>query len=105
MVGYPKNLNTKADYLYVKDNFDKSFWEKDFRDLIESSKDWFFVSYFSNKEDGIEDTTHKFTENKSMDNESVEVGKEFSQYEYKLNPYSKLVTLGFTEEEILSYLK
>ena len=43
MKGYPKNLNTKFDYLYVKENFKKDLWEKDFQNLLDTRMDWFFV--------------------------------------------------------------
>ena len=36
MKGYPKNLNTKFDYLYVKENFKRELWEKDFQNLLDT---------------------------------------------------------------------
>lgn len=43
MVGYPKSLKTKEDYEYVRNNFPKEMWKKDFQALLDSSYDWFFV--------------------------------------------------------------
>ena len=43
MIGYPKHLNTKADYEYVRSNFPKEIWENDFRALLETTHDWFFI--------------------------------------------------------------
>ena len=33
MRGLPKNLNTKEDYLYLKDNYDKECWLSAFQNL------------------------------------------------------------------------
>ena len=52
MKGYPKNLNTKFDYLYVKENFKKDLWEKDFQNLLDTRMDWFFVKNLDSQEEG-----------------------------------------------------
>ena len=92
MRGYPKNLNTKFDYLFVKDNFPRDKWEKDFKALLETTHDWFFVSMLATKEEGIEDDTHKIVEDTTKNT--------FAQYEYRENPQCKLYTLGFTRKEV-----
>ena len=97
MVGYPKNLNSKFDYLFVKDMFPREMWEKDFKNLLETTHDWFFVSILKSKEDGIEDTTHKIVEDT--------INNTISQYEYRENPECKLNQLGFSREEIENILK
>lgn len=102
MVGYPKYLNSKADYLYVKDNFDKAYWEKDFQALLDTQEDWFFDKDLDSKEDGIEDDTHKIVEN------TIGTGDDavttYAQYVYQTNPHCKLLKLGFTANEIKKYL-
>ena len=42
MVGYPNFLNTKEDYIYVHDNFQKEQWLPDFQALLDTMKDWLF---------------------------------------------------------------
>ena len=51
MKGYPKNLKTKFDYLYVKENFKRELWEKDFQNLLDTRMDWFFVKNLDSQED------------------------------------------------------
>lgn len=104
MVGYPKHLNTKEDYLFVKDNFPKSMWKEDFQKLLDTSKDWFFEKELASKEEGLEDETHKIEINEERDNDIV-TKTTYYQFVYKVHPNSKLLSLGFTEEEVLSYIK
>lgn len=91
MVGYPNNLNTKDDYLFVKDNFPSVMWKKDFQALLDSVYEWYNIGEIE-KENGITDDTHKTVED-------VELGKVY-QYELKENKDCKLYQLGFTVDEI-----
>lgn len=99
MKGYPKSLNSKADYLYVISNFPKEQWETDVKSLLESESDWFFDHDLSSKEEGITDDTHKVVENEGMTGQVT-----YSQYVWKSNPKAKIYELGFTKEEIENYL-
>lgn len=107
MKGYPKNLNTKFDYFYVKENFKKELWEKDFQNLLDTRMDWFFVKNLDSQEEGLNDSTHKVVENKSE--ELNKKGKliekvTYSQFELKENPQCKLNLIGFTVDEVLKIL-
>lgn len=95
MQGYPKTLNTKEDYLFVKDNFSKSEWQQDFQNLLDTRYDWFYESELKEGEEGIEDDTHKVITNSQ---EGEEVTR--AQYVLKENPTCKMLQLGFTEKEI-----
>lgn len=97
MRGYPAVLNTKQDYEYVRLNFPKSMWKKDFQALLDNIYDWFFVAVLAENEQGIEDETHKI----EVDNET---GVR-SQYVYMFNQNCKLVQLGYTPEEVEGFLK
>ena len=46
MRGYPKNLNTKKDYEYVRANFPAEEWKPDWQKLLDTMKDchWVIVS-------------------------------------------------------------
>lgn len=101
MIGYPKHLNTKYDYEYVKENFPKSNWESDFQALLDSQYEWFFVKYLTENEEGISDDTHKVVEEEKTE-ENSEVKR--MQYEYRHNPDCLLCRLGFTEEEVKAAL-
>lgn len=98
MKGYPKHLNTKDDYLYVVDNFERSLWEQDVKNLLDTKDDWFVVGPLETKEAGIEDATHRIVE------EEGEEGTSFVQYELRENPTAKIFRLGFTVEEVQSLL-
>ena len=41
MVGYPKYLNTKDDYEFVRKNFPKDMWQSAFESLLDTRRDWF----------------------------------------------------------------
>lgn len=96
MRDYPKHLNTKADYLYVMENFPKEKWEADFKNLLVGLKDWFNLGKIEDGSDGITDDTHK-----------VEVDEQTGdkyQFELKDNPNCLLNRIGFTESEVKGYL-
>lgn len=96
MRDYPKHLNTKADYLYVMENFPKEKWEADFKNLLVGLKDWFNLGKIEDDSDGITDATHK-----------VEVDEQTGdkyQFELKDNPNCLLNRIGFTESEVKGYL-
>lgn len=100
MKGYPKTLNTKADYLYVKDNFPKEMWERDFQDLLASQKDWITTGTVSSIEGGVTDATHQVIEEVSEDGSTVT----YLQQELQDIPTAKIFSLGFTPEEVQSIL-
>lgn len=101
MKGYPSSLNTKEDYLYVRANFPREQWLPDFQHLLDSRKDWFFVSHLPDKESGVTDDTHKVVESQDMDSDTVT----YDQYELRDNPTAKIYRLGFTVEEVEELMK
>ena len=88
MKGLPKYLNTKEDYLYVKDNFDKSYWEPYFQNLLDTRYDWFSIS----EDEYIEDDNHK----KVVDEQEGRI----DYFEYRENENALIYRLGFTVEEV-----
>jgi hypothetical protein len=99
MKGYPKNLNTKEDYEYVRQHFPADQWKPDYQKLLDSEKDWFFDSVLDDAESGIEDATHKVMTSES-EGENGEKITTYAQYVLKINPTCKLLRLGFTEAEV-----
>ena len=96
MKGFPKNLNTKEDYLYIKEHFERNLWVPEFQKLLDTTSDWFFVKNLDTAEDGITDDTHKVVETEISSDEPTVI----SQYEFRENPDAKLYKLGFTVEEV-----
>lgn len=94
LVGYPKHLNTKEDYEFVRRNFIKTEWENDFKALLDGEKEWFNVGETA---DGISDSTHKVI----VDEQS---GKTY-QYELKVNSNCKMYQLGYTCDEVEKILE
>lgn len=101
MKGYPHHLNSKADYLYVHDNFPRAKWLPDFQALLDSRQDWFFEKHLANKEEGIEDDTHKVVEFK----ETEESESTYDQYVLKEYEGAPIFRLGFTVEELEALIK
>ena len=96
MKGYPKYLNSKADYLYVHENFPREQWLPDFQVLLDTYKDWFFEKHLETREEGIEDETHKIVE--FVNEETQETT--YDQYELRENPMAKIFRIGFTVKEV-----
>lgn len=93
MKGYPKYLNSKEDYLFVKDNFEKSLWSKDYQELLEDTTMWANKGNVD-KTEGITDVNHKVLKS---DKDGV---TEYTQFELVANPDCKLLMLGFTKAEV-----
>lgn len=102
MYGYPKRLNTKQDYYFVKENFPKEQWQKDWQALLDSEKNWFPVKTYKKSGYGTEDETHKIVVQEPME----EGGQTYYiQMEYKADPNCKMARLGFTREEVVAALE
>lgn len=101
MVGFPKHLNTKEDYEYVRANFPKAEWEGHFQALLDNMNDWFFDRYLEDGETGVTDSTHKIIEEQSTT--EGETAKR-AQYIYRYNPTCTLASIGYTEAEVRAIL-
>lgn len=99
MKGYPKALNTKQDYEYVKNNFPKYMWATAFQNLLDTMNEWYFVKQLLENEQGIEDDTHKVESQELEDGTIIR-----TQFEFRFNPDCKLIELGYTPDEVKSFL-
>ena len=88
MKGLPKYLNTKEDYLFLKDNYNKSYWEQAFQNLLDTRYDWFPIE----EKDYVEDNLHK----KVVDEQEDRV----DYFVFKENENASIYRLGFTVNEI-----
>lgn len=100
MIGYPKNLNTKEDYEYVRANFPKEEWQGEFQNLLDTVCEWFNMGVLADGDAGTTDDTHKVTEDKREDTATVTR----TQWEYKENPDAKIFRLGYTVDEVKAIL-
>lgn len=94
MKGFPKHLNSQADYKYVRENFDESQWKPCWQALLDNKYQWFSTGTVE-KDSGTTDATHKVVTSKDIDGNDV-----YTQYEYRENPLCDMNRLGFTEDEI-----
>ena len=99
MIGYPSTLNDRADYEYVRENFQKPEWKQDFQDLIDTVYEWFNIGKLKDGEEGITDEVHKV-----VIDEREGAGTVRHQYEYKENPNAKIFRLGYTVAEVKEIL-
>lgn len=101
MVGLPKWLNTREDYLYVKDNFPREQWEPVFRALLDERMAWLNVGRLESEAQGIINETHKVV----LCGDDMPGGEiQYYQYEYREDPNCRLLQLGFTVEEVQQLL-
>jgi hypothetical protein len=94
MIGFPKHINSKADYLYVKENFPAEQWKPAWQSLLDDQQQWFNVGVITG--DGITDATHKVVTAEAM-GDQVAVSY---QYELQNDPNCTLLRLGFTAAEV-----
>jgi hypothetical protein len=98
MYGYPKHLNSKEDYLYVKDNFPREQWLPDWQALLDSSRNWFVTGELESEEAGVTDETHKVIV--QQDTQGEDETKKYYQAEWQYDPNCKMSRLGFTRKEV-----
>ena len=100
MVGYPKHLNTKADYEYVMANFPREQWEDDLRALLESSYGWYPVRELTDKDVGeVIDGEKSVVEIENIDGTITQM-----QYERRVNQTAKIFRIGFSVVDVEDYL-
>ncbi len=99
MKGYPKRLNTKEDYEYVRANFPEEQWRPDWQALLDSMKDWVPVGTVESLDAGVNDETHKVISEGEGEEEI------YTQCELQVIPSCRLLRLGFTEDYVRSVLE
>ena len=102
MKNFPKHLNSKADYEYIRKYFPREQWEPKWRALLENTKQWFFTHELPSEEAGITDATHKIVV--SQPQQEGEATK-YLQYELRDDPSCDLYRLGFTADYVTRVLE
>lgn len=101
MRGLPRNLNSKFDYEFIKNNTEPEYWKPLWHGLLDSLYVWKIEKELNSETEGKEDSTHRIA--KYLDEiNSTEENKIYKYYqEVKVkNELSDLVRFGFTEKEI-----
>lgn len=94
MKGFPKNLNTREDYEYVRANFTAEEWKPEWQALLDTMSDYFFVKTLEEGEEAPEGDGYKVQESE-QDGVTTR-----SLYQLQENPACKLLRLGFTKAEV-----
>ena len=110
MVGFPKNLNTKYDYEYVREHLDelggetaKSKLRAEYQALIEGASCWYPEKEIASEAEGVTDDTHKIvTEQAGTGDEAT---TKYMQMVYKTNEDAKIFRIGFTVSEVQDLIK
>lgn len=90
MQGYPKHLNSRADYDYVQQHFPERY-EEELEALKTTAYMWVPTGQvLASEEAGVRDATHRV--------EAMGEDGGFMQYELVLNPAGKFFELGFGAE-------
>lgn len=103
MQGFPKTLNTREDFEFVRSNFAKELWAPEFQALLDSNYGWFFVKELGEDEPGVIDDTHKVEEQRDTSGEAEKVVR--YQFEYREVENSKLKRLGYSVSEVQTLLQ
>jgi len=101
MRGFPKHLNTRADYEYVKANFPPEQWRPWFQRLLDERFSWLPVGSLAEGEQGVEDETHRVVEHVDGSGQVVERIQEH----WVDDPNATIFRMGFTVEEVENLLK
>jgi len=104
MIGVPRQLNSKYDYIYVRENFPESVWQPLWQGLLQNHKVWVDVGVIKEGERAIIDDTHRSETIIEIDEHEGEASR-VHQYELRENPASDMIRLGFTEEEVKEALQ
>ena len=97
MQGFPKWLNTREDYIYVKENFPPEQWKPVFQSLLDERMQWLNTGLLKNEADGVNDETHKVV---GGDSDMPDTPAQYYQYEFKEDPNCRMFKLGFTVDEV-----
>ena len=100
MKGFPKKLNSKDDYYYIKEHFEESQWKPKWEALLSNRKNWFATKTLKEGAKGRTDSTHYVETYKNDDDTEVNV-----QYELRDDISSDFFRYHFTEEEVQKALK
>lgn len=95
MKGFPKYLNTKEDYEYIRANFSEDQWKPAWQKLLDEQKNWYPTGDLASKEVGLTDDTHRISEEQQTDGTV-----KYIQLEYQDDPGCKLARLGMTKDYV-----
>lgn len=100
MKGFPKKLNSKEDYYYIKEHFEESQWRPKWEALLSWRTNWYASKVLSADAKGRTDSKHYIETYINEDETETRV-----QYELRDDMSSDFFRFHFTEEEVTDALK
>jgi hypothetical protein len=97
MRGFPKHLNTRADYEYVAGAFPAEKWQPHFQSLLEQRSAWIPAGELKEGEKVVESKSVRVAEVRDEIGRTVLVRV---REEFRDDPNAVIVRLGFTVEEV-----
>jgi len=97
MRGFPKHLNTRADYEYVRAAFPPEQWRPAFQRLLDERWSWLPCGPLSASDQGVTDQSHRVVE---IYDDAGRTLVSRVQEEYREDPNAVIFRLGFTVEEV-----
>lgn len=104
MKGFPKHLNSKEDYYYIKENFPAKKWRPKWQALLDERYRWRDTGELASPEEWVVDDTHRVETRVERDTESGEDVTKYYQQELQQNATADFWQFNFTEEEVLAAL-
>lgn len=104
MKSFPKHLNSKEDYYYIKDNFPEKKWRPKWEALLKERYRWMDDHVIASEDEGITDETHRVSSYTTKDTTTGEEITVYVQQEYKKYEAAPFWRLHFTEEEVYAVL-
>ena len=98
MKGIPKHLNSRSDYLYVKENYSPDIWKPFWQNLLDTQYIWVPTDILKREEQCVVNDTHRYEILPPV--EGTDDPVRYQQYELQINPECDLLQFGFTEEEV-----
>ena len=95
MNGPAKWLNSKQDYMYVKEN--QSDWKEHWQELYDSRMIW---NNYLIEGEGITDDTHRVIQSQDMEGNPITI-----QQVLEVDVNAKLFRIGFAEGEVATALE
>ena len=94
MIGNARYLNSKQDFLYVKEH--QSDWKDYWQELYDSRLIW---NNYPIEGEGITDATHRVIQSQDMEGSPITI-----QQVLEVDANAKLFRIGFTEGEVAAAL-
>lgn len=96
MRGFPKHLNSRADYEYIRQNFPIEKWKPEWDALLDNLQEWYCTGKLNSVDAGVTDDTHRVVTIAGQGGKN----DTYWQHELRRNDSAKLYRLALPEEYV-----